>query len=56
MLRGGYDGAQTSRDHILNVDLPESASKILQQLAKDHDAAVAFATPNLIAIFKRARY
>src|SRR6266702_1900890 len=37
----------------VKVDLPEPASKIMQQLARGHDAAVAFAAPNTIAILKR---
>ncbi|KAH9058077.1 hypothetical protein EDB87DRAFT_1685723 [Lactarius vividus] len=38
----------------MKVDLPESASKILQLLAHDHDAAVAFAALSTIAILERA--
>jgi len=38
----------------MKVDLPEPASKILRQLAHDHDAAVAFAALSTIAILERA--
>jgi len=38
----------------VKVDLPEPTSKILQQLAQDHDAAVAFAALSTIAILERA--
>ncbi|KAH9177094.1 hypothetical protein EDB89DRAFT_1938138 [Lactarius sanguifluus] len=38
----------------VKVDMPEYISKILQQLAQDHDAAVAFAALSTIAILERA--
>ncbi|KAH9005865.1 hypothetical protein EDB86DRAFT_2876669 [Lactarius hatsudake] len=38
----------------VKVDVPEHISKILQQLAQDHDAAVAFAALSTIAILERA--
>ncbi|KAI9460120.1 hypothetical protein BJY52DRAFT_1263070 [Lactarius psammicola] len=38
----------------VKVDLPKPTSKILQQLAQDHDAAVAFAALSTIAILERA--
>ena len=38
----------------VKVDLPDPAGKILQQLAQDHDAAVAFAALSTLAILERA--
>ncbi|KAH9048803.1 hypothetical protein EDB84DRAFT_1455772 [Lactarius hengduanensis] len=38
----------------VKVDMPEPISRILQQLAQDHDAAVAFAALSTIAILERA--